>query len=128
MIRRIQQCYQGIYKQQNNHNDSKQQQGKSNVVSQVNCSISNGSDNSSDCKSPFEDFPGKSMFVFPYHLFVIIKITEFLQAQSGTHQHDRNYKYLCCWHKGHQQKSCYCLLYTSPSPRDGLLSRMPSSA
>ena len=22
----------------------------------------------------------------------------------------------------------YCLLYTSPSPRDGLLSRMPSSA
>ena len=25
-------------------------------------------------------------------------------------------------------KSCDCLLYTSPSPRDGLLSRMPSSA
>ena len=24
--------------------------------------------------------------------------------------------------------SCICLLYTSPSPRDGLLSRMPSSA
>ena len=24
--------------------------------------------------------------------------------------------------------SCFCLLYTSPSPRDGLLSRMPSSA
>ena len=24
--------------------------------------------------------------------------------------------------------SCCCLLYTSPSPRDGLLSRMPSSA
>ena len=24
--------------------------------------------------------------------------------------------------------SYYCLLYTSPSPRDGLLSRMPSSA
>ena len=23
---------------------------------------------------------------------------------------------------------CHCLLYTSPSPRDGLLSRMPSSA
>ena len=23
---------------------------------------------------------------------------------------------------------CLCLLYTSPSPRDGLLSRMPSSA
>ena len=25
-------------------------------------------------------------------------------------------------------KGYYCLLYTSPSPRDGLLSRMPSSA
>ena len=25
-------------------------------------------------------------------------------------------------------KSVVCLLYTSPSPRDGLLSRMPSSA
>ena len=24
--------------------------------------------------------------------------------------------------------TCPCLLYTSPSPRDGLLSRMPSSA
>ena len=27
--------------------------------------------------------------------------------------------------RGHH---CLCLLYTSPSPRDGLLSRMPSSA
>ena len=25
-------------------------------------------------------------------------------------------------------QNCHCLLYTSPSPRDGLLSRMPSSA
>ena len=25
-------------------------------------------------------------------------------------------------------ESVFCLLYTSPSPRDGLLSRMPSSA
>ena len=39
--------------------------------------------------------------------------------------------------RGHSCRSCchvissctnYCLLYTSPSPRDGLLSRMPSSA
>ena len=28
----------------------------------------------------------------------------------------------------HDEKSNPCLLYTSPSPRDGLLSRMPSSA
>ena len=27
-----------------------------------------------------------------------------------------------------EQISSFCLLYTSPSPRDGLLSRMPSSA
>ena len=27
-----------------------------------------------------------------------------------------------------ERKILYCLLYTSPSPRDGLLSRMPSSA
>ena len=26
------------------------------------------------------------------------------------------------------KRYCVCLLYTSPSPRDGLLSRMPSSA
>ena len=26
------------------------------------------------------------------------------------------------------QEKAFCLLYTSPSPRDGLLSRMPSSA
>ena len=26
------------------------------------------------------------------------------------------------------ERHCVCLLYTSPSPRDGLLSRMPSSA
>ena len=27
-----------------------------------------------------------------------------------------------------EQQADFCLLYTSPSPRDGLLSRMPSSA
>ena len=28
----------------------------------------------------------------------------------------------------HELQALVCLLYTSPSPRDGLLSRMPSSA
>ena len=28
----------------------------------------------------------------------------------------------------HEIEDMFCLLYTSPSPRDGLLSRMPSSA
>ena len=31
-------------------------------------------------------------------------------------------------HRGRHPPSTFCLLYTSPSPRDGLLSRMPSSA
>ena len=31
-------------------------------------------------------------------------------------------------HEIYDALSQYCLLYTSPSPRDGLLSRMPSSA
>ena len=31
-------------------------------------------------------------------------------------------------HRGGDGSPCACLLYTSPSPRDGLLSRMPSSA
>ena len=31
-------------------------------------------------------------------------------------------------HFGIQERFIICLLYTSPSPRDGLLSRMPSSA
>ena len=31
-------------------------------------------------------------------------------------------------HQGARAVICNCLLYTSPSPRDGLLSRMPSSA
>ena len=40
---------------------------------------------------------------------------------------------LITWHiksttKAQQGLYEYCLLYTSPSPRDGLLSRMPSSA
>ena len=30
--------------------------------------------------------------------------------------------------RGLDGRVSYCLLYTSPSPRDGLLSRMPSSA
>ena len=30
--------------------------------------------------------------------------------------------------KWSRSTACSCLLYTSPSPRDGLLSRMPSSA
>ena len=38
--------------------------------------------------------------------------------------HKTNYKEVCI----RSRKLASCLLYTSPSPRDGLLSRMPSSA
>ena len=33
-----------------------------------------------------------------------------------------------CGNRNHEGFSCYCLLYTSPSPRDRTRSRMPSSA
>ena len=39
---------------------------------------------------------------------------------TGTHKHQYNYVVV--------PMIDGCLLYTSPSPRDGLLSRMPSSA
>ena len=49
----------------------------------------------------------------------IVAILNELAAYAGTHfAHEEAY--------GESVKDC--LLYTSPSPRDGLLSRMPSSA
>ena len=42
------------------------------------------------------------------------------EAQEHWQEHQKNYQDL--------QLHLICLLYTSPSPRDGLLSRMPSSA
>ena len=40
--------------------------------------------------------------------------------------HKNQDKWMPC--KNEKELHIYCLLYTSPSPRDGLLSRMPSSA
>ena len=37
-------------------------------------------------------------------------------------------KWFPCENLAMQDEDFICLLYTSPSPRDGLLSRMPSSA
>src|SRR5665647_886558 len=36
-------------------------------------------------------------------------------------KHKRDWHHLCCARPSH--RTCSCLLYTSPSPRDGLLSR-----
>ena len=43
--------------------------------------------------------------------------------EGGRHRHGFDFGRRFCWRGPHR-----CLLYTSPSPRDGLLSRMPSSA
>ena len=48
--------------------------------------------------------------------------TEFL------HLVDPNTGILAAHMRAQKEQSSGCLLYTSPSPRDGLLSRMPSSA
>ena len=50
-----------------------------------------------------------------------------VKKASKSPNHD---SYLFVLEKGNQIHglSAICLLYTSPSPRDGLLSRMPSSA
>ena len=45
--------------------------------------------------------------------------------QAGMYAYDSTYFYYCF---ADYDGSSTCLLYTSPSPRDGLLSRMPSSA
>src|SRR5664279_6325118 len=41
--------------------------------------------------------------------------------------HRRGHEIVLIGHAGHPEVIGTCLLYTSPSPRDGLLSRMPSS-
>ena len=48
---------------------------------------------------------------------------EALAAKTGC-----NTRLLREWLSAHAASGYICLLYTSPSPRDGLLSRMPSSA
>ena len=45
---------------------------------------------------------------------------------STAEESNARYRYLLS--QGQTGLSVACLLYTSPSPRDGLLSRMPSSA
>ena len=65
------------------------------------------------------DFPIMSGTVGPD----VIDIAK-LYAQSGMFTYDPGFTSTgSC-----QSRITYCLLYTSPSPRDGLLSRMPSSA
>src|SRR5664279_4398015 len=65
---------------------------------------------------------------------VISRVMKPVESEADTHRvvdslnetilHDRDCHAQSCPKPG----SACCLLYTSPSPRDGLLSRMPSSA
>ena len=59
---------------------------------------------------------------------VVVSFTDY-DGKVHKYNHDKVYEY----HKERfDNMNCFkkynCLLYTSPSPRDGLLSRMPSSA
>ena len=56
-----------------------------------------------------------------------ITIDELAQLQPGLGKlmDDMSTRFTYMYHSA---KGGNCLLYTSPSPRDGLLSRMPSSA
>ena len=60
------------------------------------------------------------------------KIKEYVKEKYGVNVHTSyiaQVKRMCSLDMGENyNKSKNCLLYTSPSPRDGLLSRMPSSA
>ena len=49
------------------------------------------------------------------------------KTNDGTHWYSTEGGYRI-WEEEPVQRIAPCLLYTSPSPRDGLLSRMPSSA
>ena len=51
----------------------------------------------------------------------IRKYTDLAKSEKGNHLFLANNDEV-------KHIDCSCLLYTSPSPRDGLLSRMPSSA
>ena len=61
-------------------------------------------------------------------LFCLLNIGSILSSEAG--ENDRpNILYIMSDDHTSQAVGAYgCLLYTSPSPRDGLLSRMPSSA
>ena len=72
-----------------------------------------------------------------------LKAVEIMRSRRAQFIYDRNYNRIGLSHgvisidckavrifaySSTREQSNNCLLYTSPSPRDGLLSRMPSSA
>ena len=70
------------------------------------------------------------VYYIPDYLHIV---NEFVwQTEDQIPEFPRITKFLDYWDKNIdgpiKEVYIYCLLYTSPSPRDGLLSRMPSSA
>ena len=66
---------------------------------------------------------------------IVKNISEITQIVSDLHKNKKQINLIPTMgniHEGHlslvNEANKFCLLYTSPSPRDGLLSRMPSSA
>ena len=56
-------------------------------------------------------------------------LTQFVESVNAKHiPSSGTTKVILSFYLKHTTNSGTCLLYTSPSPRDGLLSRMPSSA
>ena len=58
----------------------------------------------------------------------IMRLSVPIQHQSGSDESERIVRDMMEIADGEEMEVLICLLYTSPSPRDGLLSRMPSSA
>ena len=82
-------------------------------------------------KDRYNGFSGDSPRNAPADLLEFPSFLERIANSGGTPQYSRP----MCTSKltkkednDDLEKDIFCLLYTSPSPRDGLLSRMPSSA
>ena len=78
-----------------------------------------------------------TMFVYKNGVYYIDSLQETVDAREGDNENNSNEIYISIpedkWDEFANDFSLQvynnnCLLYTSPSPRDGLLSRMPSSA
>ena len=67
-----------------------------------------------------------SLFLLPLFVVLLVSFVTSIEERSNTWK----YLYVLPFSKGYIyfSKLLTCLLYTSPSPRDATLSRMPSSA
>ena len=82
-----------------------------------------------------DKFPYMQTFEFekPKRDIMVLELLNQLKTKDPTISYRRSCREGVCGSdgmniNGKNGLACICLLYTSPSPRDGLLSRMPSSA